>query len=95
MISGLGSSPEQIARGRELTQLGQLDPDGMIDCLSVMAYRRDQARIVSQRGSCSGHCSGVQFVQTRNGEQVCPHTWQACPRHKLSLLVELFSKVNA
>lgn len=95
-MSRLGTTPDQIARGRQLTQLGQLDPPGMVDCLALMAYRRDQARIVSQRGSCSGHCqANCQFIRTRSGQEVCPHSWEPCPRHKLSLIVELFSKVNA
>lgn len=95
MISRLGSTPEQIARGRELTLAGQLDPPGMVDCLALMAYRRDQADRVSRTGHCAGRCSGQQFIQTRGGNVVCPHTWQECPRQKLSLIVELFSKVNA
>jgi hypothetical protein len=92
MISRLGATPEQIARGRELTLAGVLDPPGMSDCLALMAYRRDQARIVSQRGSCSGHCH-CTFIRTRSGEHVCPHSWQACPRHKLSLIVERWEGV--
>lgn len=95
MISRLGSTPEQIARGRELTLAGQLDPPGMSDCLALMAYRRDQAAMVARRGSCSGRCSGCAFIRTRSGIEVCPHSWEPCPRHKLSLIVELFSKVNA
>ncbi len=94
MITRLGSTPEQIARGRELTLAGQLDPPGMVDCLAVMAYRRDQAEQVNRRGTCAGRCA-CEFVRTLSGQEVCPHTWQPCPRHRLSLIVELFSKVNA
>ncbi len=81
---------QSIERGRQLVAAGNLCPVKMVDAVDVIAYRHSQRELVARRGTCSANCR-CDLVRTRNGRDVCPHTFDRCDRRHLQSIVETYS----
>lgn len=82
-----------IEDGKRLTLAGEYSPVSQVSQLNIMLFRREQRRLVYQRGRCEGQCR-VELVQNMKGDWVCPNTWRLCPNRVLDSIVSLYAKVN-
>lgn len=82
-----------IARGRQLVESGTYAPAGMLDSMAVLDYWHSQRQLVARRGQCAARC-GCALVEAANGENVCPHTWQACRARSIAKIVSIWENIG-